>query len=367
MPSIEDAKNRLDRIISIGRVDLYKPIQIAEVLYHSRIGDVKIDINALETYRSQSKHWRDIVCQQLLGKVSTSNSRYQDNIWEDNAMTPELLAILDRENKQSNGTIEKYIYLRFQERQHAVSSIITAIDEATSEKFNVFSLFEAFRKNKAIRRSIDKVYEIVVYSLMETIVVKLDAQVTVQVPASKHDLLVEFADLAAILLGLSNGRMEHTIKAHVYRVGVTNAADRGLDMWANFGPAIQVKHLALDAVKTERIVDQIESDNIVIVCQSIAKSVIEILLSQTSWFSRVKGIVKEEELINWYERCLRGQHATILARTLLDRLSNEFKKEFPQAATIVDFLEDRQYLELESPERWVINLLQDLQNATEVE
>ena len=25
-----------------------------------------------------------------------------------------------------------------------------------------------------------------------------------------------------------------------------NAADRGLDMWANFGPAIQVKHLTLD-------------------------------------------------------------------------------------------------------------------------
>ncbi len=163
MPSIKDAKNRLDRIINIGRVDLYKPIQIAEVLYHSRIGDVEIDINMLETYRSQSKHWRDIVC------------------------------------------------------------------------------------------------------------------------------------------------------------------------------------------------------------QSIAKSVIENLLSQTSWFSRVKGIVTEEELINWYERCLRGQYATILARTLLDRLSNEFKKEFPQAATIVDFLEERHYLKLEPPERWVINLLQDLQNATEVE
>ena len=35
-------------------------------------------------------------------------------------------------------------------------------------------------------------------------------------------------------------------KANINRIGVTNAADRGLDMWANFGPAIQIKHLSLN-------------------------------------------------------------------------------------------------------------------------
>ena len=40
---------------------------------------------------------------------------------------------------------------------------------------------------------------------------------------------------------------EHRAKqdARVYRVGVTNAADRGLDMYSNWGPAIQIKHLSL--------------------------------------------------------------------------------------------------------------------------
>jgi len=38
MPSLEDAKDRLDHIINIARVQWYKPIQIAEVLYKSRLG-----------------------------------------------------------------------------------------------------------------------------------------------------------------------------------------------------------------------------------------------------------------------------------------------------------------------------------------
>ena len=35
----------------------------------------------------------------------------------------------------------------------------------------------------------------------------------------------------------------HSSSAHVYRVGVANAADRGLDMYSNWGPAIQIKRV----------------------------------------------------------------------------------------------------------------------------
>ena len=57
MTILEEAKARLDLIIAKGRVDLYKPIQVAEVLYRSRtVGDVKpLDP---DTYRRQSKQLR---------------------------------------------------------------------------------------------------------------------------------------------------------------------------------------------------------------------------------------------------------------------------------------------------------------------
>ena len=61
MPRREDAKNALDRVIQKSRVHLYKPIQIAEILYRDRtVGD--IDLLDLNTYRSKSKKWRDDVC-----------------------------------------------------------------------------------------------------------------------------------------------------------------------------------------------------------------------------------------------------------------------------------------------------------------
>ena len=50
------AKESLDTIIKKARVHLYKPIQIAEILYRDRVeGD--IDLSKLETYRTKSRKW----------------------------------------------------------------------------------------------------------------------------------------------------------------------------------------------------------------------------------------------------------------------------------------------------------------------
>lgn len=228
------------------------------------------------------------------------------------------------------------------------------------------SLFQAFQ-SRAVRRSIDKVYEVVVYSLMETIVVELNAQVTVSVPKSKGTVLAEFSDLSTILLGLSNGKYEYTMPAHVYRVGITNAADRGLDMWANFGPAIQVKHMSLNPRLARDIVDQVESDNIIVVCTVVERETIETVLKQTSWMRRVRDIVTEEKLAEWYTRCLRGKHSALLAQKLLDRLSTELKREFSQAAGVVDFIKDRRYMEISSPALWNVDLLQNIQESEETQ
>ena len=88
-----------------------------------------------------------------------------------------------------------------------------------------------------MKRSINKCYEIVTYSLFEIIVTGLEAKITIKIPQEKLELLEEFASLTKVLLNLDSSKKEWTEPAHIYRVGVTNAADRGLDMWANFGPA----------------------------------------------------------------------------------------------------------------------------------
>ena len=52
--NIQTAKQSLDKIIAKARVHLYKPIQIAEILYRDRV-EKDINLADLETYRNISK------------------------------------------------------------------------------------------------------------------------------------------------------------------------------------------------------------------------------------------------------------------------------------------------------------------------
>jgi hypothetical protein len=341
---IKEAKERLDLIINKGRVDLYKPIQIAEVLHRSRAYR-DVDINDPDSFKNQSLRWRNVVSQRLLGKHSTSTAQFQHNVWAENAMPPRLLVVLDAENRRTNGQVERYIYMKFKQRQSVVAGMIDVISSATSVEFQVGELFALFRREAGIRRSIDKAYEIVAYSLFETIVTGLEATVTVRVSKASREMLTEFADLTKVILGVTPKQLEWTQPAHIYRAGVTNAADRGLDMWANFGPAIQVKHLTLNEGLANEIIDQVESDHVVIVCQDAEELVITTVLRQIGWGRRVRGVVTENQLVEWYERCLRGKFSNSLATSLLERLRDGFRAEFPQVAGMVDFFEERGYLD----------------------
>ncbi len=346
-----DAKERLDLLLRKGVTDLYKPIQIAEVLRQLRTTQT---VNAwdLESYKNKSLKWRDEVTLKLSNKKSTSSARYQHDIWNDTAMPPPVLSVLSDENKQTNGAVERYIYLRYAERQGAVTTLIAAIEIANVDTFDLAALLQLFETGSGMKRSIDKAYEIIAHSLFETIITGLGAKVHVSVDPTSEGMLEEFGELARVLLGVEVGRLNWEQPAHIYRSGVTNAADRGMDMWANFGPTVQVKHLTLKRKEVNAIVDQVEGDHIVIVCRDADSEAIDLIMKQIGWGRRVRGIVRETDLINWYDRCLRGKFAPNLGQPLLKRLLTEFKSEFPQTARLADFLEERGYSGLNPPDLW---------------
>ena len=76
------AKQCLDKVVKKARVHFYKPIQIAEILYRDRV-ECDIDLDDIETYRTNSRKWRDEVCLKLLGRTSTSSAKFQDNLFEE--------------------------------------------------------------------------------------------------------------------------------------------------------------------------------------------------------------------------------------------------------------------------------------------
>lgn len=321
---------------------MYKPIQIAEILYHHRVNK-DIELSKLEDYRTESKKWRDSMSLILLHRVCTSSARFQDNLFEENAIPPEILVTLGNENIQSNGAVEAYVYKRFFEKHNQLSYALEYCMLATRDSFNVKEFINLFWKEAGLKRSLDKVYEIIVYSLFFTLVEVLSLKVEISVAEDALPLLKEFEDFSTKIMCLDADNTTYIQDARVYRIGVTNAADRGLDMYSNWGPAIQIKHLTLSEDLAEGIVTGVSSDRIVIVCKDVEKKVICSLLTQIGWRSKIQSIVTEEDLIQWYEKVLRGTYAKLLADKLLETLSDEISLEFPSVDAVPDVLTERNY------------------------
>lgn len=342
MPDRIQAKAALDAVIRKSRIHLYKPIQIAEILYRDRVFH-DINLLQLEDYRSKSRHWRDDVCRVLLGRVCTSSAKFQDDLFNETAIPPVLINELGKENRRTNGGVEAYIYSRFTNKHDQMAAALNYCLNSKKETFQVKKFIDSFWNEPGLKRSLDKIYEIVVYALFSTLVDALGLKVEISVDESKFDILEEFSDFAQKVMCLDFSNPSYIQDAKVYRVGVTNAADRGLDMYSNWGPAIQIKHLSLDVELAKSIVDSVSTDKVIIVCKDAERDVILSLLTQIGWCNHIQSIVTENNLIDWYEKALRGKYAEQLGNEIIIRLCGEIAEEFPSVDTIPDIIKDRHY------------------------
>jgi hypothetical protein len=145
-------KKALDLIIRKSRVHLYKPIQIAEILYRHRT-EHGLSLDDLESYRNVSKRWRDDVSLLLVGRRSASSQKFQDNLFESNAMPPELFVKLGEINKKGNGLVEAYIYRALELRLSSVREVEDYIRVSTPDSFELKKLVAIFKNTPGLRRS----------------------------------------------------------------------------------------------------------------------------------------------------------------------------------------------------------------------
>ena len=346
------AKEQLDTVITKARVHLYKPIQIAEILYRERTeGDINLD--DLETYRTLSRQWRDEVCRRFLGRTSTSSARFQDNLFEANATPPPVLKKLGEINHRHNGAVEAYIYEAFQQRHSQMSNGLALVSESDKTNFVLRDFIAFFSRDPGLSRSVDKIFEIVVYALFSTLLEVLEVKIGVSIGNVDNAIFQDFSDFTEKILGLAEETSEAYQTAKVYRAGVTNAADRGLDMWANFGVAIQIKHLSLTPTIAENIASDITADRIIIVCKECERDVLVSVLQQFGSTGRIQAVITEAELEIWYEKALRGQSSELIGDKVMQRLENEIKVEVPSTTEFDEFFIDRGYDQLSTVDIWL--------------
>ncbi len=336
------AKQCLDKVVKKARVHFYKPIQIAEILYRDRV-ECDIDLGNIETYRTRSRKWRDEVCLKLLGRTSTSSARFQDNLFETNATPPSVLIKLAEINSRYDGAVEAYIYDAFRRRHFQMSAGLGLVSQLGKTDFVLKDFIKVFRRDPGLSRSVDKIFEIVVYALFSVLLESLEVKVGVKIENIENTILQEFSDFTKKVLGLSQETLETYQEPKVYRAGVTNAADRGLDMWANFGVAIQIKHLSLTPPMVDDIASDITADRIIIVCKECEKQVLVSVLQQFGSASKIQSVITEDDLDVWYEKALRGQSAELIGGKVMKRLEDEIKIEFPSTTEFEKFFVKRGY------------------------
>ena len=339
-----DAKIRLDRLIKKSRADMYKPIAIAEILYKSRV-DNSIRLTEKEDYRRRSFDWMKAIILRLHNKTTTLNSRYWDQTFDQDVMPPDSLAQLGEVNAKYKGIVETYIYAHLRSKFEGLSNIRNSLTEMTVEEFNLIDFLARFENDSRYRRSVDKAYEIIVYALFNAVVFALEADITLSISENKKNVLQDFEDFANLVLGITCMQPKITQPARLFRVGTANANDAGLDMWANFGPAVQVKHLSLSPEQVGDICQNVQADQVIVVCKSCEVNSILAILSQLGLQDKLRGVITELELKKWYHLCCSVHYKETIGRFVIDSIIKEMWLEFPLSDLdkLDEFLYSRRY------------------------
>lgn len=349
--TIADAKERLDKLIKKSKEILHKPIGVAEVLFRSRTEGLALGDR--EAYRRRSDRWSKTVVRGIRGFASTSNSRYWDQLFDNERLPPGAMVALGKANEADPDmpVVETYIYAHLEHRLQGIKEIIEWICERKPTKFNLRELIKKFFDDQRLKNSIDKLYEVLVHALFEVVARRIDATVCMKVD---HDnaILKKFDDMALEVLGVNSGSPSIEYPARLFRVGRANASDGGLDMWANFGPAVQVKHLSLTKAEAfQDICDRISADRIVIVCKDAATKAVQEVLEHEDLKDRVQGVITESMLCEWWDRACSLSEDRTMGPEILQELVAAIAEEFSVAGTD-DFIASRGYRLDELPDDW---------------
>ena len=307
---------------------MYKPIQIAEVLRHHRLGEIT-DLSDIESFRNRSIHWRNDVTTELMGKVSTSSARFQHDVWNESAMKSEYLVQLGAANLQ-DASIEKMIYRAISKKQEILIDFFFKLENVSTASGlkKLFSLFDSDN----LQTSRDRLFEILISSTFEALMEENEIFLSIRGLNSTSN---SFA-LAAVskLVG------SREIRLKMSRLGRTNSADAGVDVWSNFGVIVNIKHRLVDEQLLSTILEDTPNGELLIVCKAVTSKALSVTWDPTNQravsiltLDQVWSSVEDLELeqLNW--------------DNFMSNFIQAFRREFPLVSSLVEFMNSRNYLD----------------------
>ena len=327
--SVRAAKVELDAGVENARGKFFKAIQIAEILYYDRMHPGEINLADHETYRCASKHWRDVISTRLVGSNSRSNGSWQDNLFPGQD-TPHILAILARENRRLGGGVEAYVYRRIGQMHGSIAELVISLEGNDPNEFSLRQFLDQCCQSQLLRVK-ERIYEIIACAIIATLTKFLDVQVITTVSAKRFQLVASDEILLGAVLGMPNGKPKKTAAGRLSRLGLTSAADGGVDIVSNFGFIAQVKHAALDDRLLSKIYGAVQIEGMTVICRTVTFS-----SSSGSERHNTALVITENDLVRWSDQIVRGNFGLGAAAFLCENLTAGLRREFP-ACDPVDF------------------------------
>jgi hypothetical protein len=244
----------------------------------------------------------------------------------------------------------------YKEQINSLYSTLQELCIVNTSEFSITKFLTHFHRDSRLKKYIDIAYDIVINVLFYTLAKHLDVTENLYLNKYRLGIVKDFEKFTTIVLGIDPIKLSISQPARLFRLGVTNAADARIDMWANFGPAVQVKHITLDTEEGKRITEEVMADKLIIVCKHAEQKVIENILSQVGLESKIRGFITEKDLISWYKLCMK-KYANSIGKDVLSALSHEFDVEFPLAKSseIEKFFKERGYSRKMLQGIWVLS------------
>lgn len=117
------AKAALDRFLRRKGQEAWRVIQAAEILHQKR-EHPQMDLADPDSYKKESRLWRDQMGERLLGKSYQPPVTGQDSLFYKNALPPEVLRVLGEENNRTAGAVEAYIYRKLTEKERTLDRLL---------------------------------------------------------------------------------------------------------------------------------------------------------------------------------------------------------------------------------------------------
>ena len=346
-----EAKDEIDTMIDNARFRCFRPIRVAEILYHSRT-EGGFDLSDPQTYRVGSGRWRDEIAKELTGKGSSSSKSYQKDFLD---LISRALPALDQLNKQNPGIVENYIYRRLKEDKWG--GLIDARSYVNDADVTDFSLEEYMSLTEESGLQEDALMEIAVYALFSAVAEFLEAKAKLELENPDEEVLRDFDRFVEIFLGVNKESPSLETLVRIHRAGSgTYSSDKGVDIGTNFGTMVQVKHVSLTHSTARKIEDQTYVDRIVVVCREADKEIIDNVAKQLG-YDKIRAIVTLQDLIKWYDTAFEEYRDSIGAG-LLENLRTEFNDEFTEGSFRIprmdEFMQERGYDEEQLEEPWTV-------------